>query len=206
MTKFFDWCDQHAKVLQYALLLVVFVCLFFPIYKGHSTGAFLAPYFVAYLFDSRLAGKWATDTIPFKNWIKQQGLLDLFGAVFLSVGIVLIFINLILIVKRRKPLNLAMLLCFATHSILAGVITQASGDLGYYDSRYIFEPFSNFYVYVALFALYVIYLLLRHFYAPAKARVVASAERRKASRKPTKDERIAELEKRVAELESKDKD
>ena len=76
MMRFFDWCDQHAKVLQYALLLVVFVCLFFPIYKGHSTGAFLAPYFVAYLFDSRFAGKWATDTLPFKNWIKQQGLLD----------------------------------------------------------------------------------------------------------------------------------
>ena len=206
MTKFFDWCDQHAKVLQYALLLVVFVCLFFPIYKGHSTGAFLAPYFVAYLFDSRFAGKWATDTIPFKNWIKQQGLLDLFGAVFLSVGIAFVLVNLVLVVKRRKPLNLAMLLCFAVHSVLAGVITQASGDLGYYDSRYIFEPFSNFYVYVALFALYVLYLLLRRFYAPAKARVVAFAERRKASRKPTKDERIAELEKRVAELESKDKD
>ena len=206
MTKFFDWCDQHAKVLQYALLLVVFVCLFFPIYKGHSTGAFLAPYFVAYLFDSRFAGKWATDTLPFKNWIKQQGLLDLFGAVFLAVGIAFVLVNLVLAIKRRKPLNLTTLLCFAVHSVLAGVITRASGDLGYYDSRYIFEPFSNFYVYVALFALYVVYLLLRRFYAPAKARVVASVERRKASRKPTKDERIAELEKRVAELESKDKD
>lgn len=205
MTKFFDWCDQHAKVLQYALLLVVFVCLFFPIYKGHSTGAFLAPYFVAYLFDSRFAGEWATGALPFKNWLKQQGLLDLFGAVFLSVGIAFILVNLVLVIKRRKPLNLTMLLCFAVHSILAGVITQASGDLGYYDSRYIFEPFSNFYVYIVLFALYVLYLLLRRFYAPAKARVVASAERRKASRKPTKDERIAELEKRVAELESKDK-
>lgn len=206
MTKFFDWCDQHAKVLQYALLLVVFVCLFFPIYKGHSTGAFLAPYFVAYLFDSRFAGKWATDTLPFKNWIKQQGLLDLFGAVFLAVGIAFVLVNLVLAIKRCKPLNLTMLLCFAVHSVLAGVITRASGDLGYYDSRYIFEPFSNFYVYISLFALYVLYLLLRRFYAPAKARVVASAERRKASRKPTKDERIAELEKRVAELESKDKD
>ena len=206
MTKFFDWCDQHAKALQYALLLVLFVCLFFPIYKGHSTGAFLAPYFVAYLFDSRFAGKRATDTLPFKNWIKQQGLLDLFGAVFLAVGIAFVLVNLVLVIKRRKPLNLTMLLCFAVHSVLAGVITRASGDLGYYDSRYIFEPFSNFYVYVALFALYVLYLLLRRFYAPAKARVVASVERRKASRKPTKDERIAELEKRVAELEGKDKD
>lgn len=206
MTKFFDWCDQHAKVLQYALLLVVFVCLFFPIYKGRSTGAFLAPYFIAYLFDSRFAGKRATDTLPFKNWIKQQGLLDLFGAVFFSVAIAFVLVNLVLVIKRRKPLNLAMLLCFAAHSVLAGVITQASGDLGHYDSRYMFEPFSNFYVYVSLFALYVLYLLLRRFYAPAKARVVASAERRKASRKPTKDERIAELEKRVAELENKDKD
>lgn len=206
MMRFFDWCDQHAKVLQYALLLVVFVCLFFPIYKGHSTGAFLAPYFVAYLFDSRFAGEWAAGALPFKNWLKQQGLLDLFGAVFLSVGIAFVLVNLVLVIKRRKPLNLAMLLCFAVHSVLAGVITQASGDLGHYDSRYIFEPFSNFYVYVALFALYVIYILLRRFYAPAKARVVASVERRKASRKPTKDERIAELEKRVAELESKDKD
>lgn len=62
----------------------------------------------------------------------------------------------------------------------------------------------NGYAALVLFALYVLYLLLRRFYAPAKARVVASAERRKASRKPTKDERIAELEKRVAELESKD--
>lgn len=206
MTRVFDWCNKHAKALQYALLLIVFICLFFPIYKGNTTGAFLAPYLISFLFDSRFSGKWATDTLPFKNWIKQQGLLDLFGAVFLSVGIALIFINLILVVKQRKPLNLSMLLCFAVHSVLAGVIARASGDLGHYDSRYIFEPFSNFYVYVTLFALYVLYLLLRRFYAPAKARVVASAERRKASRKPTKDERIAELEKRVAELESKDKD
>ena len=110
MTKFFDWCDQHAKVLQYALLLVVFVCLFFPIYKGHSTDAFLAPYFVAYLFDSRFAGKWTTDAFPFKNWLKQQGLLDLFGAVFLAVGIAFVLVNLMLVIKRRKPLNLAMLL------------------------------------------------------------------------------------------------
>lgn len=206
MTKFFDFCDKHTKALQYALLFVVFICLFFPVYKGNTTGAFLAPYLISFLFDSRFAGKWATDTLPFKNWIKQQGLLDLFGAVFLSVGIAFVLVNLVLIIKRRKPLNLAMLLCFVVHSGLASIITRADVPDFHYSSYYLFEPFSNFYVYVALFALYVLYLLLRRFYAPAKARVVASAERRKASRKPTKDERIAELEKRVAELESKDKD
>ena len=204
MTKFFDWCDQHAKVLQYALLLVVFVCLFFPIYKGNTTGAFLAPYFVAYLFDSRFAGKWAADTLPFKNWIKQQGLLDLFGAVFLSVGIAFVLVNLVLVVKRRKPLNLAMLLCFAVHSGLASIITRADTPDFHYSSYYLFEPFSNFYVYIALFALYIIYHLLRRYYAPVKARILASRAERQANRKPTKDERIAELERKVAELENKD--
>ena len=206
MSKFFDFCDKHAKATHITILLVVFVCLFFPIYKGHATGAFLAPYFIAYLFDSRFAGERATDTLPFKNWIKQQGLLDLFGAIFLSVGIAFVLVNLVLVIKRRKPLNLAMLLCFAVHSGLASIITRADTPDFHYSSYYLFEPFSNFYVYVALFALYIIYLLLRRYYAPVKARIQASRAERQANRKPTKDERIAELERKVAELESKNKD
>ena len=54
MTRFFDWCNKHTKALQYALLFVVFICLFFPVYKGNTTGAFLAPYLISFLFDSRL--------------------------------------------------------------------------------------------------------------------------------------------------------
>ena len=57
---------------------------------------------------------------------------------------------------------------------------------------------------LVLLILYIVYLLLRRYYAPVKARIQASLAERQATRKPTKDERIAELEKRVAELESKD--
>lgn len=69
-----------------------------------------------------------------------------------------------------------------------------------------FELSQNFYYILILFFLYIVYLLLRRYYAPAKARILASCAEHQANRKPTKDERIAELERKVAELESKNKD
>ena len=103
--------------------------------------------------------------------------------------------------QAKKISSVAIPLSLAFIGTLICPITKATDEV-FYARIPSFDW--NSIVLILLFALYVLYLLLRRFYAPAKARVVASAERRKASRKPTKDERIAELEKRVAELESKD--
>ena len=56
---------------------------------------------------------------------------------------------------------------------------------------------------LVLLILYIVYLLLRRYYAPVKARILASRAEHQANRKPTKDERIAELERKIAEFESK---
>ena len=206
MSKFFDFCDKHAKALNCILLTTIFVCLLFPIIRASTIDPITAPYFVVFLYDSRFASQWIAPANPFNNWTFQNALLDMFGSIFLVVGVVLLLVNIVLTLKRRKPLNFWMLLFFALHAVLASITARASVPNYHYESYYVFEPFSNAYVFFILFFLYIIYLLLRRYYAPVKARIQASRAERQANRKPTKDERIAELERKVAELESKDKD
>ena len=209
MSKFFDFCDKHAKALNCILLSTIFVCLLFPIIRASTIDPITAPYFIVFLYDSRFASQWIDPANPFNNYTFQNALLDMFGSIFLVVGVVLLLVNIVLTLKRRKPLNFWMLLFFALHAVLASITARpeaASLVASHYDSFYVFEPFSNAYVFFILFFLYIIYLLLRRYYAPVKARILASRAERQANRKPTKDERIAELERKVAELESKNKD
>lgn len=131
------------------------------------------------------------------------------GSAYIVVWLILALSAVALLVVAMFRPNawlpaVSLLLCWLAawyasfYAYNAAVILDVSPEL------FEFNATPNGIVALILFALYILYLLLRRFYAPAKARVVASVERRKASRKPSKDERIAELEKRVAELESKD--
>ena len=203
MTKFFDFCDKHHKPLLCLLLAGVLLCFIFPCNYEYAL----------YVVDAQVA---FSDDVPYFVYIFGSAIFTIrqYDALFNGLLYVLLWLVLalssvtLLIVAmfRRKAWlpAVSLFLCwlaswyvsFDTYRSLATQFPELAE----------FNASANGYAALVLFALYVLYLLLRRFYAPAKARVVASAERRKASRKPTKDERIAELEKRVAELESKDKD
>ena len=189
MTSFFNWCDRHKRLFFILLFAAIVLCFIFP----------LCDYAV---IDSQ--GK-IVDIIklPFIYVIFAYGAEASNALVVLLLALSLLFCVLFSIFPGKKISSVAIPLSLALVGTLVCPITKATNE-----ARYAGIPSFdwNSIVLILLFALYVLYLLLRRFYAPAKARVVASVERRKANRKPTKDERIAELEKRVAELESKDKD
>ena len=187
MTSFFDWCDRHKRLFFILLFAAIVLCFIFP----------LCDYAVK---DSQ--GK-IVDIIklPFIYVIFIYEVKAFNVVVVILLALSLLFCVLFGIFPGKKISSVAIPLSLALVGTLVCPITKAT-DEAFYARIPSFDW--NSIVLLILFALYVLYLLLRRFYAPAKARVVASVERRKASRKPTKDERIAELEKRVAELESKD--
>lgn len=211
MSKFFDFCDKHTKALFCILFTTVCLCLVFPVMHSFTIERIIAPYFIVIFYDNRQVGSSLSayaerqPQLPFSFYDLQNKVIGLCETLFLAVSIALIAINIVLFVKRHKPLILSMLSCLIVHSILAGLTAKQDPPLSTYSS-YVFEPFSNAYVFFILFFLYIVYLLLRRYYAPVKARILASLAERQANRKPTKDERIAELERKVAELESKNKD
>ena len=199
MTKFFDFCDKYRKTLLGLLLVGVLLCFIFPCdcqytiqVEPELVHSDEVPYFVA------IIGSYA---FTIQCGEIGKGLAMIVAWLVLALSSIAL---LIVAMFRRKAWlpAVSLFLCwlaswyvsFDTYRSLATQFPELAE----------FNASANGYAALALFALYVLYLLLRRFYAPAKARAVASAERRKASRKPTKDERIAELEKRVAELESKD--
>ena len=201
MMRFFDFCDKHHKPLLCLVLMGVLMCFVFPcnyeyaLYSadGRVTFSDDVPYLV-YIFGSAIFAIQQYDAL-------FNGLL--YVLLWLVLALSSIALLIVAMFRRNAWLpTVSLLLCwlaswyvsFDTYHSFATQFPELAE----------FNASANGCAALALFALYVIYLLLRRFYAPAKARVVASAERRKASRKPTKDERIAELEKRVAELESKD--
>ena len=201
MTKFFDFCDKYRKPLLGLLLVGVLLCFIFPCdcqytiqIEPELVYSDEVPYFVALIGSYSFAIQYGEIA---------KGLAMLIAWLVLALSSIVLLIVAMFRYKAWLP-AVSLFLCWLASwfdSIIVSISTsiQYPHLAGFYAS-------ANGYAALALFALYVLYLLLRRFYAPAKARVVASAERRKTSRKPTKDERIAELEKRVAELESKDKD
>ena len=201
MTKFFDWCDKHQKRLSVCFILVLALVLFTPL-DGGDNKYYPEFFWVFYLAKNTYKFVDAYSVAPcyaLRVWC------NILSTLLWCIMFVCLIASTILVLRNKKPRLIAFFSTCLLHFIIFAIkpnLLSATDNAPLFE----FTLAPHFYVYVALFALYVLYLLLRRFYAPAKARVVASAERRKASRKPTKDERIAELEKRVAELESKDKD
>lgn len=208
MTKFFDFCDKHQRL--FFLVFVALLSLLWLIPDTSLDGD--APLFIE-VFDH-------TSTIIDRQSALDNTAPELVGgigdanrymipfAVCACICTVLflgsLIVNIVIFLARGTEFLFVPIVFSLLSMLLVATQTNISSDFISFDVEICLNPV--FYAALALFALYVLYLLLRRFYVPAKARVVASVERRKASRKPTKDERIAELEKRVAELESKDKD
>lgn len=204
MTKFFDFCDKYQRQLGAILFLLMAVLYVFPVvsYWDYFNKTYIdVPYFVHYMLELGKMSNFIADAAALPEHLplnRQLFTMDIF--IVTSFCVVVVCAVLFFALKNHKDTTIALaIIAMFIGTVFVFRIDYNLGTLSW-DIR------GNGYAALTLFALYVLYLLLRRFYAPAKARVVASAERRKASRKPTKDERIAELEKRVAELESKDKD
>lgn len=205
MSKFFDFCDKKRKILCFGFSLVLLLFLFVPLARAGINGKMTdAPYFVSVFSET-----WYTDHIfssySYAPYYTLRVWRNILSTLFLCAAIIWLVVSCILIWANKKPrLGVFFTVCL-THFFLFAI---KPNSLSISDERplFDFELSPNFYYILILFFLYIVYLLLRRYYAPVKARIQASRAERQATRKPTKDERIAELERKVAELESKGKD
>lgn len=205
MSKFFDFCNKKRKILCFGFSLVLLLFLFVPLARASVNGTRSDfPYFVSVFSET-----WYTyRMIPGSSIAPYYTLRvwrNILSTLFLCGAIVWLFVSCILIGANKKPhLGVFFAACLA-HFFLFAIkpnFLSVSDERPLFD----FELSQNFYYILVLFFLYILYHLLRRYYAPVKARILASRAERQANRKPTKDERIAELERKVAELESKGKD
>lgn len=188
MSKIFDFLDKYGRCAYLILLCAVILCYCFPLHvyavveNGVVSEMFSAPFIVT----------------MFRYYPPQAfNVLTVFFLVLACIAcIVLFFIKKKCALFPFIPIVLALV-----GTIICPIIL--STDPAYYAHLNSFDW--NSIVLIILLVLYLVYLLLRRYYAPAKARILASRAERRANRKPTKDERIAELERKVAELENKDK-
>lgn len=208
MGKFFDFCDKHQRL--FFLIFVALLSLLWLVPDTSLDGD--APFFIE-VFDH-------TSTIIDRQSALDNTAPELIGgigdanrymipfAVCACICTVLFFgslISNIVIFFARGTQFLFVPIVFSLLSmLLVATRTNITSDFISFDIEIFLNP--AFYVALILFFLYIVYLLLRRYYAPVKARIQASRAERQANRKPTKDERIAELERKVAELESKNKD
>ena len=204
MMKFFDFCNKYQRRLGAVLFLLMAVLYVFPFvsYWDYLNKTYIdVPYFLHYMLELGKMSNFVADAAALPEHLSlNRQLFTMDILIVISFCVVVVCAVLFFALKSHKEATIAL-----------AMIAMLIGTVFVFRIDYNLETLSwdirgNGYAALSLFALYVLYLLLRRFYAPAKARVVASVERHKASRKPTKDERIAELEKRVAELEGKDKD
>ena len=209
MSKFFDFCNNHKRTFVFCCFIWSVACLLLPPQRyiidiveesGEVVYSSQVPFFVA----------------VFGGFSYNVGHFNFPGAVKLLIYIALfcmifaVFIFAIIRPAKVKWLTLLGIIATSIFCILPSIYTTAGylsiADRLPYIDKSIFQLPGNAIAMLVLFFLYIIYLLLRRYYAPVKARILASRAERQANRKPTKDERIAELERKVAELESKGKD
>ena len=205
MSKFFDFCDKKRKILCFGFSLVLLLFLFVPLARASVNGTWSDfPYCVSVFSDT-----WYTYQIFPGSSIAPYYTLrvwrNILSTLFLCGAIVWLFVSCILIGVNKKPrLGVFFAVCLAHFFLFA--VKPNYFSMTNEGPLFNFELSQNFYYIFVLFFLYIVYLLLRRYYAPVKARIQVSRAERQANRKPTKDERIAELERKVAELESKNKD
>ena len=203
MTRFFD---IGKKVLYFMYIALITLLFFAPTVPALPDRKPLIAVFCQSLGDMPSHfSEILSDTSLSTDAQARTLVRDVFVAIFFFFFFFSLIFSLVTFFRKKRCRLFIFLLCASLFVVCYGTIyANLPDNNGIPRLAYHYVSYPNATAVFALFALYVLYLLLRRFYAPAKARVVASVERRKASRKPTKDERIAELEKRVAELESKD--
>lgn len=207
MSKFFDFCDKHKKAFVLAFLPYLVIILLLPIVRHWIFDADQA------LKNSTFIGYEIHGLISCIEKYQEYGARAnvgggitkyLFFTIFVTCSIVSYIIMLTRTFKHKKTF-FAIPIAFL---ILAG-FTASFNYVPNFEVVWevpLFNATPMFVCSLVLLILYIIYHLLRRYYAPVKARILASRAERQANRKPTKDERIAELERKVAELESKNKD
>ena len=206
MSKFFDFCDYRKNVCGAIFFLYIILSFIFPIlsyWDYFERTHYDVPFFVHYILEFDKMKNFISEgaSIDFPQYIplnRQLVAMDFF--ICLSFFTVVICTALFFVTKKRKTL-------IASIAVMANVVgTVFVYTIDYRNERMEHTLYGNGIASIVLLILYIIYHLLRRYYAPVKARIQASRAERQANRKPTKDERIAELERKVAELESKDKD
>ena len=207
MSKFFDFCDKHKKAFVFAFLPYLVIILLLPIVRHwffDADQALKNSTFIGYEIHGLISCIEKYQEYGARANVGGSITKYLFFTIFVTCSIVSYIIMLTRTFKHKKTF-FAIPIAFL---ILAGFTASFNYVPNF---EVVWEvPFFNatpmFVCSLVLLVLYIVYLLLRRYYAPAKARIQASLAERQANRKPTKDERIAELERKVAELESKDKD
>ena len=208
MSKFFDFCNKHKAVLFFIFIALWTILLLIPSYFNGQELPFLFNVF-------ERAHSTVVSQIVFENSDPEiLGAIDeanqfnlpfaVTSCVLIVASIAILIANTITYTVRRKSFFVLSLLLSLLGVLLSAPQAVVSYDITSFETSFALNPV--FYPMLILFFLYIVYLLLRRYYAPVKARIQASRAERQANRKPTKDERIAELERKVAELESKDKD
>lgn len=204
MTKFFYFCDKYQRQLGAILFLLMAVLYVFPVvsYWDYFNKTYIdVPYFVHYMLELGKMSNFIADgaALPEHLYLNRQLVaMDVF--IVVSFCFVVMCAVLYFALKKHKDMTIAL----AMGALFVGTVFVFRID--YNAETLSWDIRGNGYAALALFTLYIAYLLLRRFYAPAKAAITTAWQSHQANRKPTKDERIAELEKRVAELENKDKD
>lgn len=202
MTRFFDFCNKNKKPISFSFFLLLFLFLLVPLARAGIGGKRVdAPYFVSVFSET-----WYTSNIfsgyssaPYYALRIWRNIVSTF---FLCVALVWLIAACILVALNKKPFLGVFFVFVIAHFVMYAVMPD---PLSVSDGKplYDFELPQNFYYMLVLFFLYLVYLLLRRFYAPAKAAITTAWQSHQANRKPTKDERIAELERRLAEIERK---
>ena len=203
MSKFFDFCNKYQRRLGAVLFLLMTVLYVFPVvsYWDYFNKTYIdVPYFLHYMLELGKMSNFVADAAALPGHLplnRQLFTMDIL--IVISFCVVVVCAVLFFTLKNHKDATIAL-----------AMIAMFIGTVFVFRIDYNLETLSwdirgNGYAALALFALYIVYLLLRRFYAPAKARIQAFRAERQANRKPTKNERIAELERKVAELENKDK-
>ena len=206
MSKFFD---ISKKVLYFTNIVLVSLFFFVPTVPTSATSK--EPLVASFLqglpqMNSTFAELFADTSVP--SVFKERTLArSIFLIIFFFITLATLIHSIATFLRKKRyclfPFLLSASLFFLCYCVAYSYFLDDNGVM-ILSYRYIAYP--NATAVFILFFLYIIYLLLRRYYAPVKARILASRAERQANRKPTKDERIAELERKVAELESKNKD
>ena len=200
MSKFFD---ISKKVLYFAYIALVSIFFFFPTVPAVPSRK---PLIIA-LFQGFPEFKENLSNTSFSSTFHTNGIVRwTFLIIFFVTTLISLSISLVMFFRKKYyclfPFLLSASLFFLCYCVVYANYPNSNGvmSLSYH---YISHP--NATAVFILFFLYIVYHLLRRYYAPVKARIQASRAEHQANQ-PTKDERIAELERKVAELESKNKD
>ena len=204
MSKFFDFCNKKRKPLFFCFLSLFVLFLLVPTMPTPTDHGWIqTPYIYSFFYDVGINTQANIDRYDVATYFKAMSWINSISALLMCLCLASTLCSSVFVLLGKKPRFGCAFIFILSHFF---VYSFQLSTMNFTDVNIDFETPGNAIAMLVLFFLYIVYLLLRRYYAPVKARIQASRAERQANRKPTKDERIAELERKVAELESKDKD